>query len=228
MRRGVEFEAINVHEDADAVTRLQARGIAGVPAICAGDDCSSAVQLDAIAELLGIAPDDQEMLPPAELAARMDIVLAAAQRYLRQVPLEGLDYSSPDRDRSFRNLGYHTFRVAAAFLAGQESGRLPGRYLVEDAPDQTWSGEQLAAYGETVRTAVGEWWATAIDDPFDRLTETYYGTHPLHAVFERSTWHVAQHTRQIMLFLERLGITPDGPLTDADLAGLPLPDGVWG
>jgi hypothetical protein len=223
----VEFEAYNVHEDGGAAARLRDRGVAGVPTVCAGDRCSSAVQLDAIAELLGIAPEHQKMLPPSELAARMELMLMASQRYLRQVPLDGLDYSSPDRDRSFRNLGYHIFRVAAAFLVGQASGKLPGRYIVEDAPDQSWTGGQLAEYGEEVRLAVRAWWATATDDPFDRLVETYYGTHPLHIVFERSTWHVAQHTRQVMMFLERLGIEPDGLLTEADLEGLPLPEGVW-
>jgi hypothetical protein len=29
-----------------------------------------------------------------------------------------------------------------------------------------------------------------------------------------------------MLFLELQGLTPDGPLTEADLAGLPLPERV--
>jgi hypothetical protein len=30
-----------------------------------------------------------------------------------------------------------------------------------------------------------------------------------------------------MMMLESNGIAPDGPLTTADLAGLPLPDEVW-
>jgi len=36
----------------------------------------------------------------------------------------------------------------------------------------------------------------------------------------------SRHTRQLMLTLENLGITPDGPLTDADVAALPLPENV--
>jgi hypothetical protein len=30
-----------------------------------------------------------------------------------------------------------------------------------------------------------------------------------------------------MAVLERMGIQPDGPLTTADLAGLPLPERLW-
>jgi hypothetical protein len=46
-------------------------------------------------------------------------------------------------------------------------------------------------------------------------------------VFERVTWHSAQHCRQLVAVLERVGIQPDGPLTASDLAGLPLPERLW-
>jgi hypothetical protein len=49
----------------------------------------------------------------------------------------------------------------------------------------------------------------------------------MHQLFERSTWHSAQHTRQLIAVLERFGIEPDFRLTSDDLAGLPLPEGLW-
>ena len=49
----------------------------------------------------------------------------------------------------------------------------------------------------------------------------------LHHVVERSTWHSAQHARQIIAVLESFGIAPDGPLTEDDYAGLPMPAGLW-
>ncbi|MCY3671844.1 MAG: NrdH-redoxin, partial [Alphaproteobacteria bacterium] len=57
--------------------------------------------------------------------------------------------------------------------------------------------------------------------------DTYYGAHPLHEVFERTTWHPAQHVRQLMLIHEMLGIETDGPLGAEDFRGLPLPEQVW-
>jgi hypothetical protein len=45
---------------------------------------------------------------------------------------------------------------------------------------------------------------------------------------ERTTWHAAQHRRQLYWFLERMGVTPDAPLRDdPELAGLPSPNAVW-
>ena len=43
----------------------------------------------------------------------------------------------------------------------------------------------------------------------------------------RSTWHSAQHLRQIYWFLDELRVEKDAPLTDADLEGLPFPTEVW-
>jgi len=57
--------------------------------------------------------------------------------------------------------------------------------------------------------------------------KTFYGAPPMHQLFERSTWHCAQHVRQLMAVLERFGVEPSGRLTAADFAGLPLPEGLW-
>jgi hypothetical protein len=44
---------------------------------------------------------------------------------------------------------------------------------------------------------------------------------------ERTTWHAAQHLRQLYSMLERMGKNPIDPLHDADFKGLPLPKEVW-
>jgi hypothetical protein len=49
----------------------------------------------------------------------------------------------------------------------------------------------------------------------------------MHQLLERSTWHSAQHVRQLIAVLERFGIEPAGRLIAADFAGLPLPEGLW-
>jgi hypothetical protein len=59
------------------------------------------------------------------------------------------------------------------------------------------------------------------------MLKTYYGDTEAHRVFERATWHSAQHCRQLMAVLERMGIQPNGPLSAADLKGLPLPERLW-
>ena len=55
----------------------------------------------------------------------------------------------------------------------------------------------------------------------------YFGEQSLHQVLERAVWHSAQHARQLMMVLGLLDITPSAPLTEEDLADLPMPENVW-
>jgi hypothetical protein len=89
------------------------------------------------------------------------------------------------------------------------------------------TGEDIARYGEGVLARVNEWWRTYPDRACQQLMDTYFGRHSVHVVLERTAWHPAQHTRQLMLILETLNIEPDRRLTAGDLAGLPLPDKAW-
>ena len=73
------------------------------------------------------------------------------------------------------------------------------------------------------------WWdCDGVNTDFKQPGEVYYGEVSLHEVLERPGWHSGQHTRQIILMLsEKLGISPDSPLKDSDLEGLPLPKNIW-
>ena len=57
---------------------------------------------------------------------------------------------------------------------------------------------------------------------------TYYGPQSTHQLLERCTWHSAQHVRQLAAVLEGSGLTPAPRLAPETLAGLPLPEGLWG
>src|SRR5437899_490285 len=86
---------------------------------------------------------------------------------------------------------------------------------------------KLGARSVPVVARLQAWWKTYPDRSCSRMMDTYFGKHPLHVVLERTAWHPAQHTRQLMLILETLNIEPDRRLSAADLAGLPLPDKAW-
>ncbi|MEX2446365.1 MAG: DinB family protein [Dehalococcoidia bacterium] len=169
------------------------------------------------------------MLSPAELYAKWDHILAGACRYLRQIPDEGLTLTPPDRPRTLRDLGYHVVSIARVFIHAYDEGeRESWRGIGGTTPEALLSGADLADYGEETRRLLAEWWRDAgSQDPLDRVLETYWGAHNLHECLERETWHTGQHTRQVMMFLEGMDIPPDRPLTAEDLAGLPMPSGVW-
>jgi hypothetical protein len=86
-------------------------------------------------------------------------------------------------------------------------------------------GPAIALYGQKVRNRVTEWLASP--EGCKGSVTTYYGRQTAHELLGRTTWHAAQHLRQIYLFLQRMGVTPDHPLTEEDYKGLPIPKEVW-
>ncbi|HLE43060.1 MAG TPA: DinB family protein, partial [Methylomirabilota bacterium] len=152
-------------------------------------------------------------------------ILAKAARAMRQVPREHLEMTHPGRDRSVRQLGYHVLRLSLAFRDAMQERRLPKAWLDEQAPPELTDGAAIAAYGERVRAELAAWLGRP--GASDGMVGTYYGPQTGHELLERTVWHAAQHVRQLHAFLGRMGVTPEAPLTDDDLRGLPLPADLW-
>jgi hypothetical protein len=224
----VDFEGVNIAGNQSAKQRLLTHGLDSVPAVCLGDRCVPGGDLAAIAALLGLDYTPPRILPADQLFAKFTSVLEAATRYFLQAPFDGLAHKSPDRDRPFRDLGRHIALIPVAFISGYDNGIMKSEDFRESNVPDSLSGPDIAAEIESARATLARWWQTSgRHDPMDRVIESYWGMHTLEEVFERETWHSAQHTRQVMMFLEQLRIAPDRPLTAEMLAGLPLPERVW-
>jgi hypothetical protein len=224
---GIAFEGVDVEAHPERNGDLKRLGIPKVPATITGDDrFVHGWNPQALAELVGVRYDDGGRLSPDELARRLDLVLAAAQRAIRQVPREHLGMKGPGRDRSVRDLAFHIFRLSLGFREAREQGLFTQDMLNPTPPPGVETGDDVARYGDTVRQRLTEYYAKP--GWCDGDTNTYYGTHTTHEFMERTTWHAAQHLRQIYWLLERVGVTPDARLTDdGELAGLPFPREVW-
>lgn len=180
----------------------------------------------AYAALLGVAYREPVKLTPANLAARLDRILGSAEQLLRHAPAAFLRFTPPERNRTVRDLGYHVFRLTQAFLDATATGELPEAWLQELAPPGQENGEALADYGAGVRQRLAALLPTARGG-WDRVIEVYYGPQSTHDLFERTTWHAAQHLRQLHVLAERCGLRSPVPLPADALAGLPLPESVW-
>lgn len=228
-QHGVDYISINVlvdDEGRDELARLAGRRI---PIARRGDDWVDGQILSDLARIAGITWGAKQPLAASELAVRVDAILSAVQRFARQIPDHQLDNLLPDRPRTYRQLVAHIVQIFEAFLDLVENGkRLEFAAYNQDVPPEVISKEQLLQYVEQARQRFDSWWrqhGKSMD--FTKSANVYYGQQTLHEYYERSTWHAGQHTRQLQLVVERLGIVPDRPLTEDDLAGLPLPTNVW-
>lgn len=227
-KNGVAYESINVHGNAAGMEELRKLGARSVPIVARGGQFVFAQTLTDVIKFLNLDIRLQERLSPEELVGKLRIVLPAAARYLQQIPAACLDQPFRNRNRPVRALGHHVFRIVEAFLEAVHDGReLTYELIMQEAAPALRSGADLARYGADVLARVDQWWENCADRTGDALMDTYFGRHSMHVVLERTAWHPAQHTRQLMLILDTLNIEPDGRLTAADLAGLPLPDKAW-
>jgi len=198
--------------------------------IAKGEQFVFGQNLEDVAEFVGLAGTGHTPLPPDKLIEKWIMVLRAAQRYLRQLPKERLkDRVIENRDRSIRLLGHHVFRIAEAYLETVVDGVEYSNNLATVPPrDGTFlESAEFAAYGDAVIGKLQKWWGGLSDRTCQQKLKTYYGQQTMHQLFERCTWHSAQHSRQLIHLLERYGIEPDHRLTADDLAGLPLPERLF-
>lgn len=187
--------------------------------------------LEDVAEFVGLQGTGHKPLPPAELVSKWTRILRVAQDVVRQIPDERMSEPLiPNRDRSIRLVTHHVFRIGEAFLESVIDGV---EYAVQHAnvppAEGTFtSGREVADYGGQVIARIEAWWAGLADKSGSQKLSTYYGPQPLHQVLERSTWHSAQHVRQLAHIIEeRYGITPERRLAPEDIAGLPLPERLF-
>jgi hypothetical protein len=209
--------AVDVLNDAGGRERLLALGVRTVPVVARGSQYVFGQNIDDVAEFVG-------------MQGGAHAPLRAAQRHIRQLPEERLhERVIASRDRSIRILAHHVFRIGEAFLETVVEGAEFTAQAANVPPEEgTFTrGEEIARYGDRVLVRLSRWGAALADRSCKEKVKTFFGMQPIHGLLERSTWHSAQHARQLAAVLERFGIEPDGRLTAEDLDGLPLPKGLW-
>lgn len=205
-------------------------GARSVPVLANGDQFIFCQNLEDVAEFVGLQGSGHTPLPPAELMAKWSNALRSAQRYIRQLPTERLkDRAIDNRDRSIRLLSHHVFRIGEAFLdtAIDEVEYKTNNANIPPANGTCETGEEIAGYGDSIIERLESWWVGLEDKSCRQPVKTFYGAPPMRQLLERSAWHSAQHTRQLIAILDRFGIEPNRRLSAEDLAGLPLPEGLW-
>ena len=227
-QQGVAFESIDVSARPEAMQDLLAFGVKTVPVVARGGEFVFAQALEDVSRFVG-ARFDSQRLPPQQLMDKWLAVLRAAQRHALQIPPARMgERAVESRDRSIRDLAYHVYQIPDAFLRAVEDG-LEDLTTTYNAPPpaDVVSAKDIQQYGESVTARLERWWSRLPDKSCRQTVKTYYGERPLHELLERCTWHSAQHARQMIAVLERVGVEPKGRLSAADYAGLPMPQGLW-
>jgi len=228
-KHGVPFVSVDVVANKRGFEELAELGLRRVPIVRRGNEWVDGQVLADVARIAGIEYGAPPRLGPEALAGRVDAVLAAAGRLLLQIPEAKLDTLLPSRPRSYRQLACHIFQIPELFLdLVERRKRLEFADYFREVPPELKTGGELAGWGRAIRGRFRAWWereGAATD--FAAKADVYYGEQTLLDFMERTAWHAAQHTRQLQLVVETLGIAPAQGLGEETLAGLPLPANVW-
>lgn len=224
--REVPFESVNVLASSDAMAELAALGVRTVPVVARGSDYVLAQDLDELARFVGVV-FERDRLTPAQMVERLHLLLDADERFVMALPQEALGTALRGReDRTWLSLAYHISVIPEAFIDAAEGGELSYAYYERMPPAAVKGSTDVAACYRAIRDRLGAWWA-ASGQALPDTVRTYYGEAPAATVLERTTWHVAQHSRQLESLVTQSGGDPSPGLGDAELGGLPLPGEVW-
>ena len=210
--------------------RLRALGARGLPVLARGADFVFGQRLEDVARFIGMTDYRTETLAPEVLIRKWIAILRSGQRVMRQFPQDCLEERVHEaRDQSIRHMGYHALRIGDAFLATAVDGVEDWVQVSMEMPPASLAGmAEVAKYGDAVIERLQHWWAAQSDPSCSRDVKTNTGVQSLREFLERQTWHSAQHIRQLAWRLERMGIVPDRPPSAEELAGLPIPQALWG
>jgi len=231
-RRGVEFDALDVENDPEAIKQLRALGLSSVPAVVVGERMMTGWNPTRLAQLVGFSLQESAGTPE-ELISSQHVILDAALRAVAQIPDEGWERIAFGRNRPLRELARHLFHVVDAGVDADVSGAFPaGAWLAaRDVPTLTGAA-LIGRYGDAVRAKFHTWYESTPPDGtrFARAIEADVGSRTLTQVLQRTRLHSAQHLRQLYAFLELFGVAIEDRLTDDDLRNLgmtDLPDEVF-
>lgn len=187
-----------------------------------GNNAVHGVDLQQVAGLVGLDYDSRPQLSPAELRNRQAVLLSILDRAIDRIPESVHGTKIPGRDRTIWNLVEHMCEIASVYQ------RVATGISIFDATaaDAEVNGELSSVQlHSSIKDLTMRLSAETLD--YERRVETYFGVASLHYVLERSTWHIAQHLRQLASLM--CDVDPSiMPEIDAKLlAGLPIPIEVW-
>ena len=152
----------------------------------------------------------------ADAAARVDGILASAERLVACVPAPYLEHRAAGTGLDVRELAHRVFSIALAYVDGMDVGRLSPDWLERTPPDDLHDGAAVARYGALVRGRVGGWFEGAGPSEFARVIETPDGPLSGHALLARTTAMADASLTALRAGVDELGITlPESRPADA-------------
>lgn len=214
--------------DPEAQAELRAIGIKALPVSVRGDRVVVGFNIEELKAAFGIGESKRGPLPAERMLALYRLVFEAVRRAVRQIPQEKLDWVSPGRKRTLRQLTWHIFERPALCIEAEETGRYTEEMVrrYETVAEGYRTAEEICAYGDMMEARLEDYLGRT-PERLARRVESYMGPITVHLLMEMALGHAVQHLRQTYHYFGLLGIAPDRPLRPGDYAEVSVPEDLF-
>ena len=212
----------NVREDESRQAELNELGFNTVPIVAVGRQAVHGVDLQQVAGLIGLEYNSTPELPPSELIKRQVEFLSILDSTLDSIPETAYDQKIPGRDRTIWNLVEHMCEIAHVYQRVAEGTTTFDASAADAEVTGESTREQLHASLDGLKAKL-----MRETHEYEKYVDTYFGLASLHYVLERTTWHIAQHLRQLASLMRNVDKSIMQEIDTELLDQLPIPNEVW-
>ncbi len=209
------------------MAELAELGIKALPVSVRGDKVVVGYNVQELCEVFGIEPKGKGPLHPDRMMEKYTLVFEALRRAVSQLSPEQLDWISPGRPRSMRQLLWHSFERPKLSIETHESGKYTQEMVrrYEKLAQNYRTTEDICAYGDQIEAELAEFLKHG--ERLAKKVESYMGPITIHELIELALGHAIQHLRQAYHYFPMMGIEPDRPLDPKEYADLPVPKDLF-
>ncbi len=195
-----------------------------LPVSVRGADVVVGYDVDALRSAFDVPQEGASGLSAEEMLRYFEMAFDALRRAIRQIPQETLDWVSPGRPRTLRQLTWHSFErpdlVMQSHASGEYTEEMVRQY--EAKANDYRTPEDVCAYGDEVQVRLVDFLAEG-DDALSKEVSSYMGTISVRALMLLALGHAFQHLRQTYHYFGMLEIRPKDPLRPEDYEEVPMP-----
>ena len=221
---GIPIENRDCTNDPEAQNELRALGIKALPVAVRGSKIVVGFDEKKLIETFEIKKELRKPLNANAILNLTSKIFVATKRAINQIPLEKLDWISPDRPRTLRQLTWHIFERFDLCIEAYDSENytedMVRRY--EKEANNYKTNEEICLYGDKIEKKLQEF----LEEKKQKIIKeinSYMGMITIEKLFEMALGHGVQHLRHTYHYFEMLEIKPKSPLMPKDYKDIPVP-----
>lgn len=224
----VPFEPVNVVANPEAMDDLKKLGIRGIPCVTRGTEWVYAQSLEDVTAFLGKVYAPPKVQTPEYIFEKWLFLLDTTISYLKATPPDVLKVEPvKNRVRPVGQLAFHVFQIAEAFVHCMRTRQSAWIERSSGAVDMSIALDKprLLDYAAPI---VAELRKYRDNGEFQSVPMDFeWGLKTTYEFLDRSSWHSAQHMRQVASTLAREGVTLVPQWKDEYFQGLNVPVQLW-